>query len=171
MASVVTIFSSTYHTKQLNPWPTSPASNVAIYSHLSACPGKMEPFKRSPTIHGYLTSLRNKPQQKQSGPVSAPILDWIVSQCVQLSCDGESVSFYCVGVSHLEGFHKDSNIICSFYIIYMHGTSLWCHQERHHTEKMLKTCYTTDEICQIKVVWSNSSMKVVDRYVTTQLSV
>ena len=53
----------------------------------------------------------------------------------------------------------------------MHGTSLWSHQERHRIEKMMKTYYPTDEICQIKVVWSNSSIKVVDSYVTTQLSV
>ena len=39
------IFNSTYHTEQLNPWPTSPDSHVVVYNRLSACPGKMEPFK------------------------------------------------------------------------------------------------------------------------------
>ena len=36
-------------------------------------------------------------------------------------------------------------------------------QERHHTDKMMKTYYATGEICQIKAMWSNFSMKVVDR--------
>ena len=30
---------------------------------VSACPGKMEPFKDDLNTHGHLTSLRNKPQQ------------------------------------------------------------------------------------------------------------
>ena len=33
---------------QLNPWPNSPASSVAIYSRLAACPVKIEPFKDHP---------------------------------------------------------------------------------------------------------------------------
>ena len=48
MASVVAILSSTYHTKQLNPWLTSPANGVVIYSYLSAWPGKMELLKDHP---------------------------------------------------------------------------------------------------------------------------
>ena len=60
ITSVVAIFSSTYHTKQLNPWLTSPASDVIIYSHLSACPGEMEPFKRSP-CHSWTS---DKPQKQ-----------------------------------------------------------------------------------------------------------
>ena len=49
------------------------------YSWLSACPGYMEPFKDHTNTHGCLTSLRNKPQQKQSGQLSASMLVWIVS--------------------------------------------------------------------------------------------
>ena len=37
MASIGAIFTSTYHTKQLNPWPNSSASRVVNYSRLSAC--------------------------------------------------------------------------------------------------------------------------------------
>ena len=56
MASIGAIFSSTYYTKQLNPWPTPPASCVA---DLPAFPGKIEPVKYYPSIRGCLTSLRN----------------------------------------------------------------------------------------------------------------
>ena len=73
MAFIGAIFNSTYHTQQLNPQPKLPATDV-IYSWLSACPGKMEPFKDYPSTHGYLTRIRNKPQQKQPGQLSAPIL-------------------------------------------------------------------------------------------------
>ena len=61
MASVGAIFTSTYHTKQLNPWPNSSASRVVNHSRLSACQGDMEPFEGNPSTRGRLTSLRNKP--------------------------------------------------------------------------------------------------------------
>ena len=89
MASIGVIFTSTYHTKQLNPWPNSSASRVVNYSQLSACQGDMQPFEGDPYTHGCLTNLRNKPQQKQPGQLSAPIPGWIVSQRVQLLFDGE----------------------------------------------------------------------------------
>ena len=89
MAPIGAIFISTYHTKQLNPWPRSSASCVVSYSWLSACQGDMQPFEGNPRTRGHLTSLRNKPQQKQPRQLSASILAWIVSQCVQLSFDGE----------------------------------------------------------------------------------
>ena len=84
MASIGAFF-TTYHTKQLNPWPNSSASRMVNYSQLSACQEDVEPFKGDPSTHGCLASLRNKPQQKQPGQHSASI----VSQCVQLSFDGE----------------------------------------------------------------------------------
>ena len=65
MASIGAIFTSTYHKKQLNPWPNSLASHVVNYNQLSAYQGDMEPFEGDPRTHGHLTSLRNKPQQKQ----------------------------------------------------------------------------------------------------------
>ena len=89
MASIGVIFTSTYHTKQLNPWPNSSASRVVNYSQLSACQGDMEPFEGDLYTRGRLTSLRNKPQQKQPRKLSASIPGWIVSQCVQLLFDGE----------------------------------------------------------------------------------
>ena len=57
-----------------NPWPNSSASRVVNYSWLSACQEDMEPFKGDPSTHGHLTSLRNKPQQKQPRQLSASIL-------------------------------------------------------------------------------------------------
>ena len=58
---------STYHTKHLNTWPNSSASDVVNYSQLSACQEDIEPIKDHPSTHRYLTGLRNKPQQKQPG--------------------------------------------------------------------------------------------------------
>ena len=62
MAATGAMFNSTYHTKQPNSYPNSPASHVVIYSWLPDCPEKMEPFKDYPTICGHLTSLKNMPQ-------------------------------------------------------------------------------------------------------------
>ena len=75
MVSIGTIFASTNHTEQLNPWPNSSDSHVVNYSQLqlSACQGEMEPFKDDPSTCGCLTSLRNKPQQKQPAQISAPM--------------------------------------------------------------------------------------------------
>ena len=70
MASIGVIFTSTYHTKQLNPLPNSSASYVVNYSWLSVCEGDMEPFEGDLNTRGHLTSLRNKPQQKQPGQVN-----------------------------------------------------------------------------------------------------
>ena len=74
IAYIDAIFSSTYHIKQLNKQPTSSSSFVVIYSQLSVSPAYMEPFKDHTSTHGYLTSLKNKPQQKQPAQFSASIL-------------------------------------------------------------------------------------------------
>ena len=65
MASICAIFTSTYHIKQLNPWPNSSASPVVNYSRLFACHGEMEPFEDHLSTHECLKSIRNKPQQQQ----------------------------------------------------------------------------------------------------------
>ena len=52
-ASIVAILTSTYHTKQLNPWPNSPDSQLVNYSQLSAC---------NLSTPEYLISLINKIQ-------------------------------------------------------------------------------------------------------------
>ena len=74
MAFIDAIFSSTYHIKQLNPWPTSSSSFVLIYNWLSACPTYIELFKDYTSTHRCLTSLKNKPQQKKPVQLSASIL-------------------------------------------------------------------------------------------------
>ena len=89
MASIGVIFTSTYHTKQLNPWPISSASRVVNYSQLFAYQGNMQPFEGDPDTRGHLTSLRKGPQQKRPGQLSASVPGLIVSQRVQLSFDGE----------------------------------------------------------------------------------
>ena len=60
MASIGIIFTSTYHKKQLNPWPNSSASRVVNYSQLSACQGDMQLFEDDPYTRGRL----NKPQKQ-----------------------------------------------------------------------------------------------------------
>ena len=67
MALIDTIFHSMYHTKQLNPWPSSPDSHVMIYSWLSTCPVEIEPVKEDPRTCEHPTNLTNMPQQKHPG--------------------------------------------------------------------------------------------------------
>ena len=96
MASIGVIFTSTYHTKQLNPWPNSSASRVVSYSRLSACLGDMQPFEGDPYTRGRLTSLRNKPQQKQPGQLSASYLAELLVNMYSYRLMVKSVSCYCV---------------------------------------------------------------------------
>ena len=101
MASIGVIFTSTYHTKQLNPWPNSSASRVVNYSQLSACQGDMQPFEGDQYTRGRLTSLRNKPRQKQRGQLQhqylAELLVNVYSYCLMV----KSVSCCCVRGSRL----------------------------------------------------------------------
>ena len=71
---LVPIFTSKYHTRPLNPWPNSSASPLVNYSQLSTCQGDMQPFEGDSSTHEHLTSLRNKPQQKQPRQLSASML-------------------------------------------------------------------------------------------------
>ena len=59
MTSIGTIFTSTYHTKKLNPWLTHQWSFIASWGD--------RPFKDHLSTHGCLTSLRNQPEQMQPG--------------------------------------------------------------------------------------------------------
>ena len=70
MASTGAIFTSVYHTKQLNPWPNSSASRVVNYSWPPACQEEMKPFEEHLSTRGCLTSLRNK-LQKQAAAKAA----------------------------------------------------------------------------------------------------
>ena len=60
-----------------------------LYSRLSSSHWDMEPVEGNLNTRGYLTSLRNKPQQNQPGKLSASIPALIVSSYVQLLFDGE----------------------------------------------------------------------------------
>ena len=63
MASIGAIFTSTCHTKQLNPWQNPSASYVVNHSQLSACQGKMGPFEGHPSTHGcQIRGLRKRPE-------------------------------------------------------------------------------------------------------------
>ena len=67
MASIGAIFTSTYRTKQLNPWPNSSTNRVVNYSRLSACQGDIELFEGDPSTHRRLTSLRNNHSKSNLG--------------------------------------------------------------------------------------------------------
>ena len=56
MASIVAIFTSMHHTKQLNPLPNTSTNCVVNYSKLAACQGEREPFEDHPSTRGCLTS-------------------------------------------------------------------------------------------------------------------
>ena len=83
MAYIGVIFSSTYHTRQLNPWPNSSASHVVNYSQLYDFLKSWSHLETTKALidvcQASETSLRNKPQQKQPRQPSAPIHIWIVS--------------------------------------------------------------------------------------------
>ena len=113
IASIGAIFTSTFHTKQLNPWPNSSASCVVNYSRLSACQGDMQPFEGDPSTCGRLASLRkNKPQQNQPGQLSASILQCLncKSMCTaQYRLMVKSMSCCCV-----HGRRLFSNLVTNF---------------------------------------------------------
>ena len=69
MVSFDAIFSSMYHTKQLNAWPSSSVSHVVIYSWLYVCPGEMEPFKDHLNTQGLSDNLQ---KQATAKAISAP---------------------------------------------------------------------------------------------------
>ena len=73
MVSIGAIFTFIYNTKQLNPWPNSSASRIVNYSLLSTRLGEMQPFEDDLSTRGYLTSLINRPQQKQPRHLSPSI--------------------------------------------------------------------------------------------------
>ena len=96
MVSIGAIFTSTYHRKQLNPRPNSSASVVVNYSQLSACQGDMEPLEGYQSTCGHLTSLKNQPQQKQPGQLSASYLPELLVDVYSYRLFVKSVSCCCV---------------------------------------------------------------------------
>ena len=57
-------FTTTCHTKQLNPWRIAnlSASHVVIHSQLSAWQGKMASLRNHPISRGSQTGLRKRPE-------------------------------------------------------------------------------------------------------------
>ena len=113
MASIGVIFTSTYHAKQLNPWPNSLPSRVVNYSQLSACQWDMQPFEGDPYTRGRLTSLRNKPQQNSLGNFQpqypAELLVNVYSYCLMV----KSLAVVCVeaGFSQIWSQIKHNKVI------------------------------------------------------------
>ena len=99
---------SNCHKTWLNPWPISSTSCVVIYSKVVACTSQPVAFNGHPSIHGRLTGLRNKPQQKQTCQYLAVMYWQLVSVLMELSIDGENCSLtWCAQVA---GFGKAGHI-------------------------------------------------------------
>ena len=60
--SISAMRTTTCHTKQLDPLPNSSATHVVIHGLLSACQGKMGPFKGHLSTRGHHTGLRKRPE-------------------------------------------------------------------------------------------------------------
>ena len=98
MTSIDATFNSTYHTKQLNPWPILLSNYVVIYSQLSTCLGEMKPFRDhlSTYIWTFETSFRSNPQSSL-GNIQHQYLPKLL--CVHLLCDGEKcLAVVCIEV-------------------------------------------------------------------------
>ena len=90
IASIGVIFTSTYHKKQLNPWPNSSASRVVNYSWPSFCQGDMEAFVGDPNTRGHQTNLRKSHSKSSLGNFQHQYLaELLVNVYMQLSFDGE----------------------------------------------------------------------------------
>ena len=101
MASTGVIFTSTYHTKHLNPWPSSLASHVVNYSHLSSCPGNMELFEGDLSTCVRLTSFSTKPQQSSLGNFQHQYLSELLVHLYSYHFMVKSVSCCCMRGSRL----------------------------------------------------------------------
>ena len=71
------IFTSTYHTKQLNPWPNSSASRMVNYTQLSACQGDMQPFEGDPYTRGRLADKPQKQATAKAARATFSINTWL----------------------------------------------------------------------------------------------
>ena len=85
MTAIGTIFSSTCHTKQLNPRTNSSTCHVVIPSRLFACQRKIGPFEGHLSTYGDQTGLRKRPERKQTVPLSAVLNTYPVGALIQLT--------------------------------------------------------------------------------------
>ena len=116
MVSIGVIFTSTYHTKQLNQWPNSSASRVVNYSRLSACQGDMQPFKCDPSTSGHVTSFRNKPHKSIPGNFQHQYLAELLANVCSYSLMVKSVSCCCVYGSQLF-LNLITNVLASLFCL------------------------------------------------------
>ena len=144
MASIGAIFTSTYHTKQPNPWPNSSASCVVNYSWLSACQGHVEPFEGDPSTCGCLTSLRNKPQQSSQGNFQHQYMPQLlvnvysyrlmVKKCVLLLCAWKASFlksghiYVCINVMYIYMYHTYMKYIARYQLGY-HKAYILCYNQ------------------------------------------
>ena len=127
MMSIGDIFTSTYHTKQLNPWPNSSASCMVNYSWLSPCQGEKKPFEDHPGNHGHLTSLSNKPQHKQPGKIQHQYLPKSLVNVYSYRLIVKSVSCCCVCGRRIFSNLVTSNLLgpCKNYYSYCTHHKNW----------------------------------------------
>ena len=80
MASIGAIFTSTYYTKQLNPWPNSSTSCVVNHSRVSACQREMESFEGDPSIPDVQQALETSHRKISLGNFQHHYLtEWLVN--------------------------------------------------------------------------------------------
>ena len=101
MASIGVIFTSTYHTKQLNPWPNSSASRVVNCSQLSACQGDMQPFEGDPYTRGRLTASETSHSKSSLGNFQHQYLAELLVNVYSYFLTMRSVSYCCVHGSQI----------------------------------------------------------------------
>ena len=65
---------------------------MVIYRRVVACTSQPVAFNGHTSTRGYLTGLRNKPQQKQTCQHLAVVYWQLVSLLMELSIDGEKCS-------------------------------------------------------------------------------
>ena len=124
MVSIGASFTSSYHTKQLNPWPNWPANHVVNYSQLSACQREMEPSEDHLSTRGHLTnlsksSLGNFQQEYLTELLMCTTIMWWWIVCVLLLCVWKP-TFLKSG--HIWQITKNKHVIKMFICIQMAST-------------------------------------------------
>ena len=127
MASIGVIFTSTYHTKQLNPWPNSSASRACGELQPAVCLSRGYTAIWRWPVHSWTSDKPQKTShsQKQPGQLSASIPGWIVkSTCTAIVWWLKSVFCYCVRGSRLFSDLVTHNVSDEF-SFYNHFTDQW----------------------------------------------
>ena len=113
ITSIGTIFTSTYHSKQLKPWPSSSASRVVNYSQLPACQGIWTHLKATWALIDVQRASETSHSKSTPGNFQHQYLPELFSQCVLLSFDGEK---YVLLLNVWKLAFLKSGHICSLFI-------------------------------------------------------